>query len=97
MLTYYLLVVLRHLEDKLASRGSGSTFGAIGREHIKAIIFPLPPLPDQRAIVARLEAQMAEVQRLRAAAERQLEAINALPGALLNEVFGEFEPPMDSE
>jgi len=51
---------------------------------------PLPPLLEQRAIVARLEAQMAQVQRLRAAAERQLEAIHALPGALLNEAFGGF-------
>jgi len=64
---------------------------------LATIDVPLPPLNEQRAIVARLEAQMAQVQRLRAAAERQLEAINALPGALLNEIFGGFEPPAEME
>lgn len=51
--------------------------------------FPLmlPPLADQRAIVARIERNMAEVARLRAAARRQLEAIEALSAALLREVF----------
>lgn len=93
LLTYYLLAVLRYLEPQLAAAGSGSTFGAIGREHIEAITFPLPPLSEQRAIAARLTAQMAEVRHMRQAAERQLEAINALPGALLRQVFSGFEPP----
>jgi hypothetical protein len=32
-------------------------------------------------------------ERLLSVAEAQLEAANALPGALLEEVFGGFEPP----
>lgn len=76
--------------------------GAVGQqrvppEFLENAMLPLPPLPEQRAIATRLEARMAEVQRMRQAAERQLEAINALPGALLREVFGGFEPPADEE
>jgi len=71
----------------LARSGSGSTFSAIVREQIEAISFPLPTPDEQRIIVTRLEAQMAEVQRLRQAAERQLEAARALFGALLRRVF----------
>jgi len=72
--------------------------GAVGQQRvpttfIETALMPLPPLTEQRTIAARLEAEMAEVQRMRQAAERQLEAINALPGALLREVFGGFEPP----
>ncbi|MGB9755022.1 restriction endonuclease subunit S [Roseiflexus castenholzii] len=74
--------------------------GAVGQQRVPSTFLenkpvPLPPLSEQRAIVARLEGQMAEVERLRAAAERQLEAVRALPGALLNQVFGGFEPPME--
>jgi len=36
---------------------------------------------------------MEEIERMRRAAERELEAINALPKAYLHEVFGIFEPP----
>lgn len=64
----------------------------LNRDDVYALLIALPPPDEQRAIVARLEAQMAEVQRLRQAAERQLEAIRALPGALLGEVFGGYEP-----
>lgn len=56
-------------------------------------MLPLPPLDEQRRIAARLSEQMVQVKRMRQAAEAQLEAVNALPGALLEEVFGGFEPP----
>ncbi|GAB4539048.1 MAG: hypothetical protein Kow0063_27480 [Anaerolineae bacterium] len=85
----------RYFERK-ANRWVGQS--AVRDDVLKALLILLPPVEKQDGIVARLEAQMAEVQRLRAAAERQLEAINALPGALLNEVFGGFEePPAGSE
>lgn len=54
---------------------------------------PLPPFPEQRRITARLSEQMAQVEKMRQAAEAQLQAVNALPGALLEEVFGGVEPP----
>lgn len=72
-------------------QAKGANIQNLQTSQLAAMLLALPPLPEQRAIVARLEAQMAEVDRLRAAAERQLEAARALPGALLNEVFGGFE------
>ncbi len=49
--------------------------------------FPLPPLPEQKRIAAMLNEQMAAVEKARAAAEAELEAINALPAALLRRAF----------
>lgn len=51
--------------------------------------FPLmlPPLAEQRAIVTRIERDMAEVKRLRAAVERQQGAITELSSGLLSELF----------
>lgn len=51
------------------------------------ILIPLPLLDDQRRIANVVGVQMAAVERARAAAEAQLEAAKALPGALLRRVF----------
>jgi type I restriction enzyme S subunit len=48
---------------------------------------PLPPLSEQRRIAGILREQMAAVERARATAEAELEAIEALPAALLRRAF----------
>ncbi len=64
---------------------------AIGKEEIKSIKFPLPPtLTEQISIANELERKMAEVEKMREVARCQNEAVEALPGAILREVF-EFE------
>lgn len=65
----------------------------ITQKTLKALEMPLPPLDEQRRIAAHLAEQMAEVDKMRQAAEAQLEAVRALPDTLLEEVFGGFEPP----
>ena len=49
--------------------------------------FPLPPLAEQRRIVADLEWQTAAVEDARAAAQAQLDALDALPAAALRLAF----------
>lgn len=46
---------------------------SISRSVLKDTIIPLPPLPEQRRIVARLEALLAEIERVRG----RLEAVAA--------------------
>ena len=48
---------------------------------------PLPPLPEQKRIAALLNQQMAYVETVRMSAREQLDAINALPAALLRRAF----------
>ena len=48
---------------------------------------PLPPLPEQRRIVAALEERLATVARARQAARAQLTAIEELPAAYLQQAF----------
>src|SRR3954471_23347064 len=69
--------------------------GAVRQQRVRTSFleqysFPLPPLATQRVIARQLERDMAEVARLRAVAERQRQAIEAMPAALLREVFGGF-------
>ncbi len=83
----FLLAFMRYFEPKLTQVGSGSTFDAISRTDLENIEIPLPPLPEQQRIAAILREQMAAVDKARKAAEEELEAINALPAALLRRAF----------
>ena len=83
----FILFALRFYEKYLAELGSGSTFSAIKQSDLKLLKVPLPPLEEQKRIVAILNEKMATIERARAAAEAQLEAAQALPAAYLREVF----------
>ena len=83
----YLYFILSHHVDDFQNLGSGSTFKEISKSKLGAFKIPLPPLDEQRRIVAILNAKMAAVEKARAAAEVEMEAIKALPGALLRQAF----------
>lgn len=62
--------------------------GAVGQQRLPPDYLanskiPLPPLPEQRRIAALLNRRMALAEELRTAAQARLDAVNALPGALL--------------
>ncbi|MDD9814697.1 MAG: restriction endonuclease subunit S, partial [Gammaproteobacteria bacterium] len=66
--------------------------GTVGQQRVpdsflKELSIPLPPLAQQKRLVASLNAKMAATERVRAAAGAELEAITALPAALLREAF----------
>ena len=56
-------------------------------ERIATIEIPLPPLPEQKRIVGILSDRLSTIDKARAATEAQLQAINALPAALLRQAF----------
>jgi len=66
--------------------------GAVGQQRVpenflREQVIPLPPLPEQRRIAARLNEIMAEIARARAAAQNALNAAKTLPAAQLRAVF----------
>lgn len=80
------------------ARGTSGTMKKITREMLQEMPFPTHlSVEQQRSVVSALEQKSPLAAKVLTAAERQLEAINALPGALLREVFGGFEPPLDEE
>lgn len=83
----FILSALRRFENELVVKGSGSTFEAISRKDLEKLVIPLPPLVEQRRIAAILNEKMAAVEKARAAAEEELNTINALPAALLRQAF----------
>jgi type I restriction enzyme S subunit len=66
--------------------------GAVGQQRVPEsflsnYIIPLPPIEQQKYIVAKIQELMQEVERARTACEKQLEAGKALPAAYLRKVF----------
>lgn len=66
----YLLYFFRNIEPWLSQQGTGSTFTAISKGDLQEIELPLAPLPEQRRIVAKLEALLAKVDTSRKRLER---------------------------
>ena len=66
--------------------------GAVGqqrvpKEFLMNLPIPVPPLAEQKRIVAILNEQMAAVERFKKAAQEQLAEIKAMPPALLRQAF----------
>ena len=77
-LKYIILSPVVQKQCKEHTRGVGNKNWVLS--DIRNTIFPLPPLPEQRRIVARVEALMKEIDELEQT-EKELEAIKAaFPG-----------------
>lgn len=66
--------------------------GAVGQQRVpdsflSNYIIPLPLKEEQKRIATDLKEKMAQAEKLRASIEKQLEAINALPQAILRKAF----------
>ena len=57
----FILYNLRNIEDWLSKQGTGSTFTAISKNDLESIEILLPPLSEQRRIVAKLEKLLHKV------------------------------------
>ena len=86
LFTFYAFYLLRLLEPKITGN-AGSVFASINKSDIQSIPIPLPPLAEQERIVRILDEKLAVIDKAKQAAETQLEATNALPGAYLREVI----------
>lgn len=52
---YYLYYYLKAITDKLKKMGTGTTISYISQDKYKEMLFPLPPLAEQKRIVAAIE------------------------------------------
>jgi type I restriction enzyme, S subunit len=84
----YLLMASRGYIQSLASGAVHKTVYMPTAEGFRVCI---PDPRTQRTIVARLRAQLATANRVRAAAEAELEAAEALPASLLRSAFSDSE------
>jgi type I restriction enzyme S subunit len=81
----WLYWLLKWLRLDLLNKATGVP--GLNREDAYSQIITLPQFSEQKRIATDLKAKMAEVENLRTAIEKRLEAINALPQAILQKAF----------
>lgn len=71
----------------LSGEVRGLLYPAVTDNQVRSMSIPLPPLPEQKRIAARVRDLLDEAVCARTACEAQLEAVEALPSAYLHQVF----------
>ena len=93
LLPEYLMYALMAEGDDIRKFGMGSTHTTIYFPEIRALHIALPPIEEQREIVALIKAALARAARLEAEAARGRALLDRLEAAILAKAFrGELVP-----
>lgn len=74
----YLYYYLSSIVDLLNELGTGTTFKELSGSNLKRVPIPIPPLNEQRRIVAILDEAFAAIATATANAEKKLASINSM-------------------
>lgn len=83
----YLLYFLKRAVPALRELGSGATFAEVSKSKLEDYPISLPPLATQQRIVAKLDKQMAALDRAEKALAEQQAAGSAIATAVLQQAF----------
>ena len=86
-LKYYQLsnTYLKHVDEKT----TGTTRSRISRKNLGQIFIPVPPIPEQKRIVAKLDQAFEAIDKAKANVERNLQNAKDLFQSKLNEIFSQ--------
>ena len=83
----YLYYFLQASETELDARGTGTTFKCISGQSLRSVPIPIPPLAEQKRIVAKIDAAFEKIDKLKANAERNLANAKDLFQSALDEAM----------
>ncbi len=78
-----------NFRDQVTAQGS-TNYAAIRPNDVLGYQVPLPPLPEQRRIVARIEELAAKINEARGLRQQVIEESEALTSAYLHRLFGDY-------
>ena len=74
-------------QERMAGHVKGTSYVGINLKEVRTLRLPLPPLPEQRRIVAELDALQAEVDALKRLQAETAAELDALLPAILDRAF----------
>lgn len=83
----FILFYLKAIEQELDSKGTGTTFRAISGDILRNQKIPLPPLPEQRAIVKKLESLFSSLDAGVADLKKAQQQLKVYRQAVLKKAF----------
>jgi type I restriction enzyme, S subunit len=87
----FLMHLLIRSRDYIRSLSAGAIHKTVYYPTVKDFHVCIPPFAEQRRIAAELRERLATIDQMTHAIDTQLEAIEALPAALLRRAFEEIE------
>lgn len=83
----YLYWYLKGNKELLESYASGTTFLELSGSKAASVEFPLPPLPEQHRIVARIESLFAKLDEAKEKAQAVVDGFELRKSAILHKAF----------
>jgi len=86
---FFLFYYFKYIEGTWT--GKGSTFGAIKKRELENLQIPLPSLPEQKRIVARIEALFSKIDEIKRLRKEANDLAKTLLQSALHEVFSKAD------
>ena len=83
----FLYYYFKSIEPNLSKQGTGSTFKAISKKTVETLQFPLPPLPEQKRIVAKIEELFSDLDKAVEALKKAQAQLKTYRQAVLKYAF----------
>lgn len=83
----YLFYYFKSIEQFLTESGTGATVKGVKLDLVKNLKIPLPPLPEQKYIVAKLDSLFEKIDRAIGLLEENIAHTEALMGSVLDGIF----------
>lgn len=84
---FYYALISPNFKQHIKELQDGANINNLKIRDIESFSIPVPPLPDQQRIVSYLDAEFANIEALKANAEKQLQAAKDLFQAALKELL----------
>ncbi len=83
----YLFWWLKSISHLIIAEGTGATVQGVKLTFINNLIIPMPELPEQKRIVAKLDALSTETKKLEAIYKQKLVQLEELKKSILQKAF----------
>ena len=83
----FLFYYLQSIRERLNDLGSGTTFLELSASKLRQVPIPLPPLNEQRRIVATLDEALGEIGELKRNRQAKIEAFDDVKASMLTELL----------